>query len=232
MERLTSNFKTLIESDLYPPIKHLLESQGFTVKGEVKGCDIAAVKDDTLWLIEIKKNFNVKLLYQAMSRLSVTPNVFVAIPRPKRIDNNFRLAQKILKKLEIGLIIVSKASAEIIFPPAGNKKNSKKATAFFEEIKGRTSDTPGGSTGTIIMSAYREECIKIACILEHHGVLPPKTLVNEHHCRKDTARILHSNFYGWFERIAHGQYALSPAGLGFLQDNRKNPLVIHYTHSL
>ncbi len=32
-----------LESDLYAPVKALLEGQGYVVKGEVRGCDVVAV---------------------------------------------------------------------------------------------------------------------------------------------------------------------------------------------
>jgi hypothetical protein len=31
-----------LESDLYAPVKALLEGQGYVVKGEVRGCDVVA----------------------------------------------------------------------------------------------------------------------------------------------------------------------------------------------
>mgnify|MGYP003694599451 CR=1 FL=1 len=33
-----------LESDLYAPVKALLEGQGYVVKGEVRGCDVVAVR--------------------------------------------------------------------------------------------------------------------------------------------------------------------------------------------
>ena len=175
------------------------------------------------------------LLYQAMARLSITPFVFVAIPRPKRINNNFKTAQKILKKLELGLITVAIDSpvkhAEILLLPGESSKSgkaNKKAAALRKEIKGRTSDTTGGSTRTIINTAYRERCIKIACLLEQTDSLSPRELVKNHNCEKDAGLILQQNHYGWFTRITRGLYALTPEGKQFLDENADNQLVIHY----
>lgn len=175
------------------------------------------------------------LLYQAMARLSITPFVFVAIPRPKRIDKNFKTAQKILKKLELGLITVAIDSpiqhAEILLFPgelAKSGKANKKAAALRKEINNRTGDTAGGSTGVIINTAYRERCIKIACLLEQTDALSPRELVKNHHCDKDTGHILRQNHYRWFTRIARGLYALSAEGKQFLNENADNPLVVHY----
>ena len=231
---------TIKESDLYNPIKQLLKNEGFTtIKGEVKGCDIAALRQvgsyEELHIIEMKLNLTMRLLYQAMSRLSITPFVYIAIPRPKRIDKNFRYAQKILKKLELGLITVAMDSdlpyAQIAFYPAASQnKNTKKAQAIRKEALGRTEDTPGGSTGITITSAYRERCIKIACIIALNGNQSPKELII-HGCAADTANILQKNHYGWFLRVSRGIYCLSQEGQKFLLENTKNPIVAFFMQS-
>ena len=222
------------ETDLYQPIKKLLEGLGFVVKGEVKGCDIAALRGEELWIVEMKRHFSVNLLYQAMSRLSVTPFVFVAVPRPRNLGKNFKNAKKILKKLELGLVVVSLDTtikcAEIILSPGESKKVSrnKKTIAFCKEIEGRTVDTPGGSKGTVIASAYREQCIKIVCLLEQTEPLSPTELVRKYGCRHGAGAILQKNYYGWFTRVARGQYVLSAKGWQFLKENSDNLLIIHY----
>ena len=225
---------TIKESDLYKPLKLLLESKGFMVKGEVKGCDIAALTDSELWIIELKRHLSVKLLYQAMSRLSITPFVFVAIPRPRRLDGDFKLAKKLLKKLELGLIIVAmdspKPYAEIVLHPEQSKKakKNKKSTAIRKEAEGRKQDTPGGSTGITITSAYRERCIKIACILKKTNPLSPVELIRNYDCAKDAGNILRKNYYGWFMKIARGKYSISPLGVQFIKENLNNPLIREY----
>ena len=72
------------ETDLYEPIRAFLEEEGYQVQAEVKDCDIAAVKDGQLVIVELKKSFNLKLVYQGLERQSLTEQVFVAIPRPKK----------------------------------------------------------------------------------------------------------------------------------------------------
>ena len=71
------------ETDLYEPIRAFLEEEGYQVQAEVKHCDIAAVKDGQLVIVELKKAFSLKLVYQGLERQSLTDQVFVAIPRPK-----------------------------------------------------------------------------------------------------------------------------------------------------
>jgi len=226
------------ETDMYQPIKDLLESLGFTVKGEVKNCDIAAKRGDCLWIVEMKLNLNISLLYQAMRRQSITKQVFVAIPRPKQITKDFRLAQKILKKLELGLITVALDSpalfAEIILLPAEttSKLGSKKASAILKEMEGRSEDTPGGSRGIKITTAYRERCIRIACHLaaaqENETQSMSAAELVRLGCPKDASAILRSNHYGWFTRISKGRYVLSEEGINFLAENQHNPAVQLY----
>ena len=72
------------ETDLYEPVRSFLEEEGYQVQAEVKGCDIAAVKEGQMVIVELKKAFNLKLVYQGLERQSLTDQVFLAIPRPKR----------------------------------------------------------------------------------------------------------------------------------------------------
>ena len=70
------------ESDLYPPVRLFLEGQGYEVKGEVKNCDVVAVRDDEEpVVVELKLTLNLDLLVQAIARLALTQNVYVAVPR-------------------------------------------------------------------------------------------------------------------------------------------------------
>jgi len=224
---------TYKETDLYEPIKTLLSDQGFTVRGEVKGCDIAAVKDDILWVIEMKLSANLTLVFQAMERKTATDWVFVAIPRPKTARaGNFLALKRLLKKLEIGLITVALDSpalfAEIILFPTGNAtKTTKKSTNVRREIAGRKADTTGGSKNKV-NTAYRERCIRIACLLEAHGPQSASTLTKNHGTESDTHSILHRNIYGWYDKIARGQYALNNSGIEYLQANETEKLIIYY----
>ena len=75
---------TFAETDLYEPVCRFLEEEGYRVQAEVKDCDIAAEKDGELIIVELKKSFQLKLIYQALDRQSLTEQVFVAIPRPQK----------------------------------------------------------------------------------------------------------------------------------------------------
>ena len=218
---------------MYEPIRLLLNELGFIVRGEVKNCDIAAIQEDELWVVEMKLSANLTLLYQAMERKSVTDYVFIAIPRPKNSrSKNFASLKKIVSKLELGLILVSIDSpvplAEIAIHPAGGGTTSRhKAESIRKEILGRSSDTSGGTSKTKISTAYREKCIRIACFLEAKGDLSSRELMRLG-CEKDTAAILRNNHYGWFAKTADKKYFLADAGKAYLHANDNMPIVAYY----
>ena len=76
------------ETALYPTVKRFLEAAGFRVKGEVCGCDIVAIRDDEqqrLAVVEMKSGFSLELLLQAVDRMRVADEVWLAVPaRPPR----------------------------------------------------------------------------------------------------------------------------------------------------
>ena len=72
------------ESDLYSPVCNYFTELGYDVQAEVKSCDLIAKKDSEIIIAELKKNFCLKLVYQAIERQSITDSVYVVIPRPKK----------------------------------------------------------------------------------------------------------------------------------------------------
>ena len=71
------------ETSLYPAIKRFLEVAGFEVKGEVRGCDIVAVRLGealTLTIVEMKLGLTLDLLLQATDRGRVADEVWLAVP--------------------------------------------------------------------------------------------------------------------------------------------------------
>ena len=101
--------RIISETDLYQPIYDYLVAQGYTVRSEVRNCDIAAIKDDDLIIIELKRQFSTDLLIQATKRQRITDSVYVAIPKPTGKFNrtSWRGKLHLLHRLEIGLILVS-----------------------------------------------------------------------------------------------------------------------------
>ncbi|WP_394237055.1 DUF2161 domain-containing phosphodiesterase [Niallia oryzisoli] len=216
--------KKLQEVDLYKPIQKYFVREEFEVYGEVNDCDIAAVKDDVLVIVELKLTLSVDLLIQAANRQRLTDQVYIAIPRPKGRLNSKQWRDKchLVKRLELGLILVAfhgkRATAEVLFHPTpfnrrqSKSQNKRKREALLKEIEGRSADyNIGGSNRTKIMTAYKENCIQIACYLEQFGPLSPKAL-REKGTGEKTSSILTKNYYGWFEKIKRGVYTISEKG--------------------
>jgi hypothetical protein len=208
------------ETDLYDPIRDYLVAQGYEVQGEVKGCDIAALKGDDLIVIELKRTFSTKLLIQAIDRQKITDSVYVALPGPYKRGRSarWRGIERLLRRLELGLVTVTFDSdpprVEVIFHPLPyqRQKRSRRTRAVIKEISGRTGDyNQGGSARGKRMTAYRENAIHIACCLEALGPSAPRQLRALGTGPKTTS-ILSSNFYGWFRRVDRGIYELTPAG--------------------
>ena len=125
------------ETELYLPVKTFFEDIGFSVKGEVKSCDLMAVREDIIIICELKLSFSLKLLYQLMDRKALTENVYAVIPRPKKGHNTkeWKNIVKLLKALDMGLITVALDSpiktVEVILEPFdGNSYKNKKRQAI------------------------------------------------------------------------------------------------------
>lgn len=215
------------ETDLYQPVQEFLVRHGYTVSGEVRDCDIAASRGDELVVVELKVSANLKLLIQATDRQALTDRVYVALPEPGRRDSHFRGVERLLRRLGLGLITVRfgplGAAADLRFEPASNavQKKAKRRNAVMEELAGRSQHTNiGGSSGTQIMTAYRESAIFIACCLEYLGPSSTRDLRALGTGDKTTS-ILASNYYGWFSRVERGIYKLTQDGAEALKEYPK-----------
>ncbi|NVJ94781.1 MAG: hypothetical protein HWD91_04255, partial [Marivivens sp.] len=97
------------ETDLYAPVKALLERQGYVVKAEVGAVDVMGRRgDEPPVIVELKTGFSLTLLQQAVARLAITDNVYVCVPRQsgraswKALQANVKLC----RRLGIGVITV------------------------------------------------------------------------------------------------------------------------------
>lgn len=208
------------ESELYLPVKTMFENMGYQVNAEVKDCDVTAVKEDELVIVELKKNLSVALLAQGLRRQKTGAVTYIAVPKPKNYSpKTFRDTLYVIKKLELGLVFVNlkgiHSYAEIVYEPkpfVPVKKDRVNFRKIIKEIDGRTIDTnTGGVTGRKIATAYTEKCINIACILDMYGELSPKQ-VREFGGDEKCAYIMRMNAYGWFKHIDKGLYGITTKG--------------------
>jgi hypothetical protein len=213
------------ESDMGAPIREFLAGQGYTVRSEVNGCDITAAKGDELIVVEMKRHFSADLLIQAIERQGMADAVYAALPiegargRRERNSARWRGIERLLKRLELGLILVTfpdtdaPPSVEVALHPITEqrpRRRPKKRQALLREMAGRSDDyNVGGVTKREICTAYREQAIFIALCLERYGTCTPAAL-RALGAGPKVQSILHRNVYGWFERLDRGQYALRP----------------------
>lgn len=223
------------ESDLYPPVAALLSKLGYQVSGEVKGCDIAAEKEGSLLVVELKKQFTLSLLYQAVERQTRAEEVYVAIPRPKKglRTRQWKNQLALLKRLGIGLLTVALdsplATVDCHLEAAHQEtvKNKKKKHSLFQELKQRNIGYHnGGVNHTKILTAYREKSIAIACQMQSRGIVSAKELKESGLER--TGPMLQRNVYGWFQKVSYGNYTLSSAGEEMLQDGEFSEAITFY----
>lgn len=230
--------KKLYEVDLYEPIKAYFTELDYLVHGEVKDCDVVAVKGEELVIIELKLSLQMDLLIQATKRQRLTKDVYLAIPEPNynirsRKANDLR---HVLRRLELGLITVSFEKSipeiDVIMEPATfNRKKSmsqsnKRKNQVLKEVAGRTQDyNVGGSYQTKLMTAYKENCIYIACCLRKFGPLSAKVL-REIGTGDKTYNILYKNYYKWFKRVDKGIYGLAEKGAEAFAENEQ--IIEHY----
>ena len=222
--------KVKAESELYAPVKKWLEAKGYTVRGEVRGCDIVAVKDGEPWpvVVELKKRFNLSLFLQGVERFSISPYVYVAAERTTG-RHAFSIGEltRLCRLIGVGLITVKlykrkPAFVEVHCDPSGDggaspAKPGRRTAKLLTEFHGRSGDyNAGGVTGRKLVTAYREKALRIAEALHTHGPLAPRQ-VRDLIASDQAAAMLQRNVYGWYRRVERGVYELTPEGAAALE---------------
>ncbi|MDA0346987.1 MAG: DUF2161 family putative PD-(D/E)XK-type phosphodiesterase [Verrucomicrobia bacterium] len=215
------------ESDLYEPIKHYLEERGYTVKGEIKGVDLVATHQDReTVLVELKKSFNLKLLFQGIDRLAISDRVYLAVPASASAANvlnqQHKSVKKLCRRLGLGLMQVyfgpRTTRVDILVDPGPfqPRKNKVKFRALHDEFENRRGDpNTGGVTRKRIMTAYRQQVLRLAaCVAEQENCSLAE--MRETTGVLNAASIVQNNHYGWFERVSRGKYRLTELGVSEL----------------
>src|SRR5690348_17780553 len=115
------------EVELYEPVKRFLEARGYTVKGEIRGCDVVAVRgpDEPPVVVELKRTINLGLVLQGIDRFAITDLVYLAVPTPTAKDGAARAftpahpgVRRLCRRLGLGLIAVAADGAvEVVLDP-------------------------------------------------------------------------------------------------------------------
>lgn len=226
----------MLESDLYGPVRDYLVGLGYDVKGEVCGCDLTAVRDGELIVVELKRGFTLELIYQAMARQRLADGVYVAVPLPRRgyAAPHIRQAQALCRRLELGLLFVGFSSAgaaqidAAVHPgeaPAP-RRDKRRRLAVLREHTGRTgSANTGGVTRRKILTLYKEQALEVARLLREGGPLTASE-VKKRGGPPNTAAILGRDPMGWFVREARPEggrtylYRVGERGLAALEEYR------------
>ncbi|MBV9811860.1 MAG: hypothetical protein JO326_03865 [Acetobacteraceae bacterium] len=206
----------MAEVALYAPVKAFLERAGFSVKGEVRGADLVAMRAGEVPLVviaELKLAFSLELLLQAADRLTMADEVWLAVAATRRGRDRDRRAHRLCRMLGVGLLAVHlpRGRVEVLVEPGpyrvrGNAPKRRRLLAEFARRRG--DPMAGGAARGPMMTAYRQQALACAMALRE-GPRRPRELRED---TPDAARILRRNVYGWFTRVERGLYALAPDG--------------------
>lgn len=211
------------EADLYPALKAYLQAQGYEVKAEVGACDIMARRgDDPPVVVEMKRSFSLQLVMQGVARQALVETVYLAVPAPgpRGWSLRYRDIIALCRRLGLGLLVVDAAqgtaSAHLDPGPYSPRRNAPKAARLLREFERRVGDpNTAGTTGVPRMTAYRQDALRCAAHLAAHGPSRPAEVARRTGAAR-AATLMRADHYGWFDRPAHGLYALSPKGLAAL----------------
>lgn len=228
------------ETELYVPVKTYLEQLGYEVRGEVRHCDLVAIRgDEPPLIVELKRSFSIPLLLQAIDRLRMSRTVYVAFEKPNKgkapHGASWPELRTLCGMLGLGMMTVQfyktkKPRVEVeCHPPesvgglggAGSgrmPRPSKYAAVKLEqEFRERQGDyNVGGSSKRKLVTAYREKSLHLAALLKHYGPMSPRKL-RDLTGNSRSAGMLQKNVYFWFERVERGIYRLTPQGEEALQ---------------
>ena len=170
------------ETELYAPLKIFFERQGYSVKGEVRKCDLVGVREDLdqPLIVEMKKTFNLALLLQGIERLKLSPTVYLAVERVRdkkgAVNQRWGELSGLCRRLGLGLITVVfyKTKAPLVEvlvepdekPPA-QRSGGRRRERLLYEFRERSGDyNIGGSTRVKLVTAYREKALRVALSLQ------------------------------------------------------------------
>ncbi|GGF73752.1 hypothetical protein GCM10010912_18710 [Paenibacillus albidus] len=170
------------ETELYAPLKVFFEKQGYSVKGEVRTCDLVGIREaeEPPLIVEMKKSFNLALLLQGVERLKLSPNVYLAVERVRAkkgaVNQRWGELSGLCRRLGLGLITVifykTKAPlVEVLVEPDETlplqRSGGRRRERLLYEFRERSGDyNTGGSTRVKLVTAYREKALRVALALQ------------------------------------------------------------------
>jgi hypothetical protein len=209
------------ETSLYPAVKRFLEGAGYRVKGEIHGCDAVAVYDgepSRLAVVEMKLGFTLDLLLQAADRIRAGDEIWLAVPATRRGRDRNPRTHRLCRLLGFGLMAVSvgRDQVEVLVEPGPYRPRSdqrRRARLLSEHARRHGDPSPRGSTRAPVMTAYRQQALACAALLQ----AGPGRVRDLRVVAPEAGPILLRNVYGWFERCERGVYRLTGLGEAALQ---------------
>ncbi|MFD2740172.1 DUF2161 domain-containing phosphodiesterase [Sulfitobacter aestuarii] len=217
------------ETDLYAPIKAFLEDQGYVVKSEVGAADVVALRGgEPPVVVELKLGFSLALFHQGVARLALCDTVYLAVARApgKRFARALRDNIRLARRLGLGLLTVrlSDALVEVHCDPGpyAPRKSPRRQGQLLREFARRQGDpNEGGQTRAGLITAYRQDALKLALFLYEVGASKGADVARETGVAAAT-RVMRENHYGWFERLGKGVYGLTADGAGAVATTGRN----------
>ncbi len=235
---------TIRETDLFEPVKHYLEAQGYSVHAEVKHVDVIArhiQRPDEIIAVELKTRMSLDLVIQAARRKEITDSVYIAVPvfGSRGHLRNASGILALLRRIETGLLLVRFLRKTIRVEPIlhpqtfSPRTRERRKLAILREVDSRYAEfDPGGlathgascgsgepaDPGRRRLTAFRQQSLLIAELLRRNGPASPKTL-RALGAPSRCGAIMSRNIYGWFDRISRGVYQVHPAGVDALEAN-------------
>jgi hypothetical protein len=205
------------ETELYAPVKAFLEAQGYEVKSEVKECDVVAVRNGAEpVIVELKLQLSLALLLQGVDRQQISDHVYICVPAGNgvRWTSQVKDAVRLCRRLGLGLLSLRNDAvlAHIDPGPYAPRKFKRRRDLLLREFQNRVGDpNTGGQVKRKIITAYRQDALRIAMHLLEAGTVKP-SFARDNLGIPKAAAILQADYYGWFERMERGVYALRPLG--------------------
>ena len=175
--------------------------------------------------MELKTSFTLSLFHQAISRQSMTDQVYIAVPRKtgKVAMRAIRKNKMLCRRLGIGLITVRVSDGRVDVHcepgPFTPRKIKAKKTKLLSEFENRHGDpNAGGMTSVGMMTSYRQGALRCAKVLYDEGACKGSYVAKMAGFEKAT-KLMASNHYGWFEKVERGVYGLTGEGAKALEEH-------------
>ena len=143
-----------------------------------------------------------------MDRLAIADTVYLAVPAGAARRRGIR---PLCRRLGLGLLVVHapRPRVEVLVEPGPyrpRRDRRRAARMLGEHARRRGDPTPGGATRVPIMTAYRQEALRLAAALRDGPATVAALRVAAD--APNAQPILARDVYGWFERVRRGSYRL------------------------